>query len=594
MTHTNGSPARRILGLRFSGCLTAVVLATACTGQVADPDPMGAGAQPGSGGAQGAAAGQAGTTNVTPGGGTGANGGMAAGGAGGSPSTGPRDPGRVTMRRLNRAEYDNTVRDLLGTALQPGASSFLNDAPELGFDNNSDLQTVSPVQAGLYQTAAELLAAEAITAPARARLITCDLAAGEACARTVLTSLGTRAFRRPITDAEITSYLALMATAKAAGATADEAMRTAIEAVLVSPHFLFRVELDSNPTSLAAHPVSSYEMASRLSYTVYRSMPDQALFDAAAADKLTATADVQAQLVRMLADPKGKAFSQTFSEQWLGTKLLAGATFDKALFPSYTPALNASMAAEVTSFFDEFVREDRPLPELVTANFSYLDDTLAKLYGVPAVGAGAVKRTTLTSPQRGGLLSMAATLAVTSYPVRTSVVKRGAYILGQLLCAEPPPPPPDIPPFPDGPIMASSQKEVLAQHRKNPSCAACHQSMDNIGLALENYDAVGAWRTVDKGVAIDAHGVYPGTMQPFNGARELATIVSQDPRFSSCMAERMLTFALGRTVGTSDDPYVQDIAKAKSGAAVGVRELLVNVVGSDTFRMRRGEMGDKP
>jgi hypothetical protein len=513
------------------------------------------------------------------------------------PPLGQRDPGRVTARRLNRAEYDNTVRDLLGTSQTFGATLFPDDAQQVGFDNNGDLQTISPLQFTLYQQAAETLAAEAMTAgsAARARLVTCDLATGAACKSSLITSFGLRAFRRPLTSAEVTSFVNLTAAAAQAGATLDEQFRTVVEAMLLSPNFLFRPELDPDPTSLTPHLIGPYEAASRLSYMIYRSMPDQALFDAATAGKLSQPAEIQSHLQRMLADPKG-TFAQTFSSQWLGTTVVNTQVFDAALFPKFNPALARSMGQEITSFFNEFLQQNNSVSELLTAKFSYLDNNLASLYGVPPVGT-SLTRTMLSTPQRGGLLTMAGILAVTSYSTRTSVVKRGAWVLSQLLCAPPPAPPPDIPPFPDGPITAKTQKDILAQHRANLSCAICHDSMDNIGIAMENYDAMGAYRTTENGINIDAAGKFSGpialpkggTGPSFTGAQQLAAAVGADPRFLPCVAQNVMTFALGRQLVASDNPYLADITSAPPTGALGVRDVLMNVVASDTFRMRRGD-----
>jgi hypothetical protein len=517
-------------------------------------------------------------------------------------TAGPVDPGRVTVRRLNRAEYDNTIHDLLGTAQTPGLSTFPSDAPQLGFDNIGDLQTMSPVQFTLYQQAAESLAAEVMTVGSaeRTALVTCDLTTGAACAQTLITSFGLRAFRRPLTAAEVTTYVALMATAAQEGATTDEQFRTVLEAMLVSPNFLFRPEFDPTPTSPTPHLLSPYEAASRLSYMVYRSMPDQALFAAAAAGTLSKPADVQAQLQRMLADPKA-IFAPTFVSQWLGTGAVSTQSFDPTLFPEFNPMLASSMGQEVNDFFSEFLQKNEPVTQLLSSNFSYIDNNLATLYGVPAVGGAGLIRTTLSTPQRGGLLTMAGVLSVTSYPTRTSVVKRGAWVLGQLLCAPPPPPPQNVPAFPTG-TVSGTQKQILAQHRADPACAGCHDSMDNIGLALENYDAVGAYRTLDNGVAIDASGMFTGPIaEPtgavgptFTGGEALAKAVAADPRFISCVAQNALTYSLGRALfvtgaTTTDVPYLSEITTAPQSGSLGVRDVLMNVVASDTFRMRRGE-----
>ncbi len=568
------------------------LVAAACTGYIGGSSP----GQPGQPGGANQAGGQGGA--AASGGGSSAASNSSGGGTATPTAAGPRDPGRVTIRRLNRAEYDNTVHDLLGTAQTPGATTFPNDAPALGFDNDGDLQTLSPEQFSLYQQAAESLAAEVMTVGSaeRAQLVTCDLTTGASCAQTLITNFGMRAFRRPLTTTEVTTFTTLMSTAAQEGATSDEQFRTVIEAMLQSPNFLFQPEIDANPTSLTPHLLAPYEMATRLSYMVYRSMPDQALFSAAAAGTLAQPADVQTQLQRMLADPKGQ-FAQTFASQWLGTTVVAGDNFDATLFPEFNPTLAASMALEVTDFFNEFVQKNEPVTQLMTANFSYIDSNLASLYGIPAGTGTGLVRTPLNTPERAGLLTMAGVLAVTSYPVRTSVVKRGAWVLSQLLCAPPPPPPANVPAFPSGSIDTGTQAQILAAHRTIPECAACHDSMDNIGLALENYDAVGAWRTTENGITIDASGMFTGEIaEPtgavgpsFVGGVQLAAAVSADARFIPCVAQNALSYSIGRALVPTDSPYLADITAVPQSGTLGVRDVLMNLVASDTFRMRRGD-----
>ncbi len=575
------------------------------TGTATPSGPTGVGATPGNGTSPGNGTG----TGVVPVGGTGNGAGSTMGmgtGTGTNTGTGtgvvipagPRDSGRVSIRPLNRIEYNNTVRDLLGTAQQP-ATAFVSDTPAFAFDNNAEqgfVLVLTGISAGLYEQAAEALAAEAITAAFKAKLVTCDVgaagSAGSTCQQTFVTTFGAKAYRRPLSTTEVANYVALMAAAKTAGATGDEMLRTAIEAFLQSANFLFRIELDPDPTSTVAHPVAPYEMASRLSYLVYRSMPDQALFDAAAGGKLGMPADVQAQLTRLLADPKGSTFAQDFSAQWLGVRSLESIQFDPTFFPKFTPALAASMKSEITSFFSDFVKENLPADQLMTAKFSYIDNNLATHYGLPAVGSTTVKKTDLASPQRGGLLTMAGTLAATSYMTRTSLVKRGAWVQSQLLCTDPPPPPNNVPPFPTGKVMGT-QRQVLEMHRSDPSCAVCHVILDNIGIALENYDGTGAWRTADSNGAVigDVNGTLTnaaGTFT-FNGGQELAAVVAKDPRFVPCVSKKMLGYALGRTLGATDDPYVSDIAASTASAQPGVSDILSRVVASDTFNMRHGE-----
>jgi hypothetical protein len=403
-----------------------------------------------------------------------------------------------------------------------------------------------------------------------------------------LSRASARAPIRPLSADEVSGHLALAAKARAAGATADEALQTVLEAFLTSPHFLFRVEIDADPIAMVPHEVGPYEMASRLSYLVYRSMPDDALFTAAAEGKLAQPADLQSQVTRMLAQPSGKVFAQDFANQWLGARALETTEFNAELFPKYSAALAASMRAELLSFFEEFVRENRPVKELVTANFTYLDDNLARHYGLPTPGGATLTRQVLNTPQRGGLLTMGVPLAVTSHPNRTSVVKRGHWVMQELLCDEPPPPPPNVDALPDTPAaMGVTQRQLLEAHRAKPECMGCHVVMDNIGFALENYDAIGVYRTSEAGVAIDARGMMPDGTR-FTGARELSAVLAEDPRFAPCVAEHLLAYALGRAIAASDAPYVADIV-GNARNALGVRQVLMNLIASDVFRTRRGE-----
>jgi hypothetical protein len=503
---------------------------------------------------------------------------------GGSGGTAALDPGRVTLRRLNQTEYRNTVRDLLGTTSDP-STAFQTDTEANGFDNNGDLLSLSPQRLNQYQQAAAALATEALQAPIRAKILPCDPATGDACITTFVTTLGARAYRRALAPDEVTGYLDLAAKARTAGATPDEVVNTVLQALLVSPHFLFHVELDPSPTSATPHPLGAYELASRLSYMVYASMPDDALFAAAQTGGLVDPAQLQTQLTRMLADPKS-VFAQNFSEQWLGVRTVDTAQPDITLFPSFNAQLGQSMKREVDLFFDEFVRTNLPLESLLTANFTYIDDRLATHYGLPSVGA-AMKRVDLTTTQRGGLFGMGALMTATSRGNRTSPVARGRWTLSELLCQDPPPPPAGVNIPSDAVITATTEREFLASHRQNPTCAACHNQMDPIGLALENYDAIGAWRSMDHGQAIDASGVLPNGAT-FNGARELSQVVAMDPRFRPCLAGAVLTYALGRSMRPADAPYLSALSQA-STASVGLRDVLTRIVASDPFRQRRGE-----
>jgi hypothetical protein len=571
--------------------------AAACTGYVGTPTGQAGG------GAAGAGNGTAGAPNPTGGGGPGAP-----GSAGTAASSGALDPNRVTIRQLARAEYDNTVHDLLGTSQTPGATTFPDDVPALGFDNDGDLQNMTPVLFTLYQQAAESLAAEVMTVGSAERasldsIAGCSLASGASCAQSFITNFGLRAFRRPLTAAEVTNFVTLMSTAASDGATTtDQQYQTVIEAFLQSPNFIFKPEIDANPTSLTPHLLSPYETATRLSYMVYRSMPDQGLFSAAAAGTLATVSDLQTQLTRMLADPKA-AFAPTFVSEWLGTSVVATQTFDSTLFPQFSASVAASMGDEVNDVFTAFLQSNEPLPNLLTTKSSYIDSNLASLYGIPAPSGTGLTLTTLDTPQRGGLLTMAGVLSVTSYPTRVSAVKRGAFVLSQLMCAPPPAPPANVPPFPTG-TVTGTMAQILAAHRTDPSCAACHASMDPIGLSMENYDAIGVWQTTENGLAIDASGSFTGqiaeptlptgamgpTFTGVAGPNGLEAAVAADSRYVPCVAQNALTYAIGRALQPTDTPYLTQITTpTQAGAVLGMRDVLMNVVANDTFRMRRGD-----
>jgi hypothetical protein len=508
-------------------------------------------------------------------------------GTGGSTGGGPiiAEPNRVTIKRLNQDEYDNTVHDLVGTATQP-ARIFLSDTQMHAFDNNGDLLSLTPTRVDQYFKAAEALADEAMKPPLRAKILACDPATGDACLRTFVTTFGERAFRRPITDAEVTGYLTLAAKARTAGSMPDEVAHTVLQAMLLSPHFLFKVELDPDPTSLVPHPLSAFELATRLSYLVYGSMPDDPLYASAKSGRLADVAELKTQLSRMLDDVKGR-LAHNFALQWLDVRNIDQAAPDAKLFPTFNAALANSMKAEVELFFNEFIKSNRPLEELLTAKFSFLDDKLAKHYGVTGAGA-TVAKVDVTTDQRSGILTMGGLMMATSRGSRTSPVDRGRWVLASMLCDEPPPPPNDLILPSEEEILAKSARDLLAQHRTKATCAGCHNFLDPIGLAMENYDAIGAWRTVDRGVTIDANSTL-GDGTQVNGSRALAEYIAKDKRFRACVVGALLSYATGRTTVETDQPYIDQISQGTGSTGVGVRDMLTSIVTSDPFRLRRGE-----
>lgn len=496
------------------------------------------------------------------------------------------DPGSVTIRRLNAAEYNNTVRDLVGDTSQP-ASSFPPDDGAYGFTNIGDALNVSPLLMEKYELSASRLAALAIANP---NILICQAANApevSACATQILKPFVRRAWRRKVTAEEIENLAALVTGAFNQGVSFPESVRVAIKAALMSPNFLFRIEVDEHPEETGPHPINDYELASRLSYFLWSTMPDDALFEYADANKLSDPRILDRQVRRMLADPKAEALIDDFATEWL-LHSLSEREPDAALFPSFDGDLRAAMAGETREFLRSFLFEDESLPDMFDANFSYLNERIATHYGIGGVNGSTLVRVSLpTNSHRGGILTHASLLTMTSLASRTSVVRRGAWILETLLCAPPPPPPPDVPPLPVK-TTSGTQRERLDEHRKNPMCNSCHSQMDPLGFALEHYDAIGRWRSKDDGLPIDATGKLP-TGETFDGAAELAQVLKADPRFVACATRKLFTYALGRVPASYDERRIASLVNAFAKDKYRMHNLIVNIIGSDAFRMRRGK-----
>jgi hypothetical protein len=527
---------------------------------------------------------------ATPGGGAGA-------GTGGSASVAPAtDPGRVTLHRLNRAEYNNTVRDLLGTALRP-ADAFPIDDRGGGFDNIADVLTLSPLHLSMYHAAARTLISEALaSATQRAALVSCDLTAqGDTCARELVRAFGYRAWRRPLTEQELDRFVAVVGVARNNGGDSEQGLSLALRAVLLSPHFIFRVELDPDPISLSPHPLTGFELASRLSYFLWSSTPDSALMSSAAAGTLASPSELRLQVTRLLQDPRSSALVDNFAGQWLHLRAIESQQPVVEKFPNVDAALLAAMKRESELLFRDIAFQGAPLTQLLTADYTYVNDRLASHYGLPAVGSSELQKVDLSgNAQRGGFLSQAGFLTLTSHPERTSPVKRGKWVMDELLCAVIPAPPGDV----DLGALALaeqqglSQRQALEVHRQNPTCNSCHQLMDPIGLGLENYDAVGAYRSLDAGVVIDSAGQLP-TGESFSGARELSALIASSPDFARCSATKLYTYALGRAPVTDathlDGPTLSAMTDAFMHSGYSWNELVASIVTSPTFTSRRGE-----
>jgi mono/diheme cytochrome c family protein len=603
----------------------------------------------------------------------------------------PIDPGRVTARRLNRFEYSNSVRDLLGLDLNPG-EDFPVDPYGYGFDNIGDVLSMNAGMTEQYLKAAERIAKSAVPIPGETipatmqrylaervgqdrqlrlhidhvfpvegdytlrtafyqamkdgtrvrirlfldgkevgteelrfyyqidraaeakavhvpagrhrveasievlpdppykgtppyleylqvygpiagsakpnnRFFTC-IDATPACARQILAPLARKAFRRPVTGAEMDGLLSLAATEQNRTGSFPEAMRTSLMAILMSPHFLFRIERDRGPGSQLLDP---HELATRLSYFLWGSLPDV---------ELSKVTDVR----RMLKDPRSAAFIESFAGQWLQTRNLSVLKPDPTLFPQFTGELAAAMRTETELFFAAIVREDRSILDFIDGPFTYVNGPLAKHYGIPGITGDAFQRVALDGVQRGGVLSHASVLTVSSYPTRTSPVIRGKWVLENILNQPPPAPPPDVPGL-DEKAAASggSMRQQMERHRTSATCAGCHSRMDPLGFGLENYDAIGRWREVD------ASGELPGGVR-FGTPAEMKQILKADPEvFTRALTEKVLTYALGRGLELRDRATVKKIADRVRANGYRFSALIEGVVESDPFRRRRAE-----
>jgi hypothetical protein len=650
---------------------------------------------------------------------------------GGQLTAGPRDPGRVTLRRLNRTEYNNTIRDLLGVDLQP-AEDFPPDDIGYGFDTIGDVLSLAPVLMERYLAAAERVVAAALgeegvttsayrfqptelrppckpgdlargfravpaggelvlppvpspracdyvvrvrahgpggeavrlalhldgrtvrvvdvkadaaqprvhefrvrleegphtlglrhegrgpepQSPSRSlfvqlvevepllagaarpvprpptyvRLMTCQPGQGlskDDCARRVLGAFARRAFRRPVLPGEVERLVGLVHRAEQAGESFEKGIALALQAVLVSPHFLFRVERDP-PPGVAAHLLSEHELATRLSYFLWSTTPDDEL--AGLADRGQLRGRLEDQVRRLLRDPRSKALAENFGGQWLEIRNLTARTPDTGMFPQFTPALRSAMVREAELFVGAVIAEERSIFDLLDADFTYVDETLARHYGIPGVRGPEFRRVPPPGGGRGGVLTLAAVLTVTSNPTRTSPVKRGKWILENLLNSPPPPPPPDAGELRDDAqaVGSGSLRQRLEQHRTRTECASCHARMDPLGFGLENFDAVGAWREREGKFAIDPSGSLP-TGETFRGPAELKKLLrGRGPAFRRCLTEKLLTYALGRGLEASDGVAVETILRALEKDGDQFSKLVLELVKSDPFQMRRG------
>ena len=555
------------------------------TGGTGGNNPGGSGGKPGSGGS-GNPAGSGGAS--ASGGSSGGSGNSGSGGTGGTSV--PTDPviEAKAIHRLSNIEYDNTIRDLLHT--DPGlAKGFISEEAE-GFDNIATALSMSPRQVEDYFNAARTISGSVFAdTKLRGQVVTCDPATDTACASKVINAFGARAYRRPLTDAEVKDLQAKYDDAKKLGTDAMGALQHVVHIMLASPPFLYRIELDPSVSDKTAHDLSGYELASRLSYALWSTMPDDTLFGLAKSGDLTKPDTLSAQVDRMLDDSRADMLARNFAAQWFGSKRLPDHVASATLFPAWNAKLAASMQREMELYFAEFLRGDLSFADYLTTDMNFVDSTLASFYGFSAVSGTAFQKVMNTTDRRQGFLGLAGFLTHTSRETRTSPIIRGKWILDAVWCL-----PLQVPtnlvinplPEPDPGSGAKTVRELMAAHRESPSCAPCHDMIDPIGLALEHFDGIGSYReTYEGSVAIDTTGSLPGGTM-VDGLPALNGALAKDPRFMSCATQKFGTFAMGMSIAEAN--RAQIFAKWTSGKPT-LRNLIKETVRHQMFRMRRAE-----
>lgn len=431
--------------------------------------------------------------------------------------------------------------------------------------------------------------------PSRRRIFVCtpDATNDLPCAKQILSTLERRAFRRPVTDADLQDLMPFYEAGKADGGF-ERGIEKALERMLVSPQFLFRIERD--PAGIAPgtpYRISDLELASRLSFFIWSSIPDDELLDIAARGKLKDPAVLEQQVKRMIADPRSESFVTNFAAQWLFLRDLSAKQPDELLFPDFDETLRAGFQRETELFLDSVLRENRSVLDLLSANYSFINARLARHYGIPNIEGSYFRRVTFPPDSvRGGLLGQGSILTITSYATRTSPVVRGKWVLENLLNAAPPPPPPNVPALKtDGtePGKTLSMREAMIQHRANPACAGCHARMDPIGFAMENFDAIGKWRDRDSGNPIDASGVFPDGTK-FTGMAGLKKALLAHPeQFVTTVTEKVLMYAIGRNLQYYDAPSVRAIVAEAAHNNYTFSSLVLGAVKSTPFQMRESQ-----
>jgi hypothetical protein len=582
------SPCLSAHGRAWMACL--FVLA-ACSGAAGAPDrpaapggavgstdplaPGGTGVSggPGAGGSPGATAGV--------GGGGVLGGGQHGGGAPVVVRCTNRTVGVNPMRRLTHREYGNAVRDLLGDRTQPDAA-FAADTQKDLFDTMAN-QHVATLLADQYLDAAQDLAEGVTDVKA---LAGCDPAANATCARDFIKRFGRRAFRRPLTDQELTRLTALYDSTRMAS-DAPTGVRAMLAAVLASPYFLFRPEFGAGASTLpSALKTSPFEISARLSFLLWASVPDDTLLDAAAAGQLASKEQVASQARRMLADTRAREGMRGFYEQWIGIALLSTTTKDAATYPSYNDALRDAMLEETRRFIDHVLwQDDAKLSTLLTAPYGFVNAALAKVYGVRGPSDGSFGKVDFDPTQRSGLLTQASLLTAYASTNTSSPVKRGKWVRTRMLCHDLPEPPASVPPLPP-PKQGVSTRERFAMHTSSAACSGCHTLIDGLGFGLERYDGIGAIRTMDLGVAVDARGEVTHTMDidgAYEGGPELAALLADSEQVQNCAPTQWLRYSLGRRELADDTCSLAELQDTFRSQGGDLKQLMVALAQSDAL-----------
>lgn len=510
--------------------------------------------------------------------------------------------GYVMSRRLTRAEYVNTIRDLFGVELDLHLDDLLpsDGGGGEGFDTNGDTLFTSSIHIEKYLAAAD----EVLNAvlpdsasgqsrelrEARDRILFSRpgwFSKTEPPAREVIRAFARRAWRRPVTDEEVDHLLKLFHRADDRGDKFVASVRLALKAVLISPHFLFLAEPE--PAQAGIQRLADVPLASKLSYFIWSSMPDDELLSLAEQGQLSHLKVYREQIARMLKDPKANALGERFALQWLGLDRLGGDVKpDSTKYPEFNPALAQAMKSEVTTFFNHLVSEDRSLLELLDSDYTFANQELARLYDIPGVTGEELKRVQLADKNRGGLLGMAAVAATTSYPLRTSPVLRGRWVIESLLGDKIPPPPPGVPALDEKGAATHNLtlRQQLEQHRANAECAACHDKMDPLGFGLENYDVLGRWRDQLNGHPLDTTGTLP-TGESYEGVGGLKKILlERKEKIMRHMVRKMTGFAFGRELNKFDNCVIDDAMKALEHNGWRATVLIESIANSYPFQHR--------